>query len=249
MAIKDATSYPASVTVYCAEDITTAAELRIVHRTVRVLVCEGDPKARARLCQAIRDSDGFSVCAEARDAVEAVAAAVATLPDVALIDIELPGSGIAAAWEITSRLPAAKIVALAASADDSDLFAAIRAGVQGYLLKGTDDRQLLEALREVLDGRAAVSSSLVARLMTEFRDHGARRRVPLVADVPTPRAAGQLTSREWQVLDLMRHQCTTAEMAGRLVVSKATIRTHVAAVLHKLDLPDRQAAADWLPAN
>lgn len=225
------------------------SELRLVRETATVLVCDASPTARARVRWAIAESDAFTVCAEAHDAVEAVAEAVRTLPDVCLIDIGLPGSGIAATWEITARLPNTKVVMLADEAEDNDLFAAVRAGVHGYLLKRTDNDQVLQALREVLDGRAAMSSSLVARLMSEFRDHGARRRVPLVTEVPAPRPAVQLTSREWQVLDLMRRECTTAEMAGRLVVSKATIRTHVAAVLHKLDLPDRKAAADWLQAN
>jgi two-component system NarL family response regulator len=214
---------------------------------VRVLVCDARAFARESLRQTLAASRGFVVCGEARDAVEAVAAAVETLPDVCLVDVALPGSGIAAIWEISARLPATKIVALAESASDGDLFAAIRAGVAGYLLKDSDSR-LIEALNEVLEGRAAVSSSLVARLMAEFRDSGARRRIPIVADDPQ-RVSGQLTSREWQVLDLMRHDCTTAEMAGRLVVSKATIRTHVAAILHKLDLPNRQAATHWLQAG
>jgi two-component system nitrate/nitrite response regulator NarL len=237
------------MTVFCDEELTSSVDLRIVGRTVSVLICDANAQTRASLRRAISASEHFAICAEARDSVEAVAAAVETLPDVCLIDIGLPGSGIAATWEISSRLPTTKIVMLAATADDGDLFAAIRAGVQGYLLKSTDDRQLFDALREVLDGRAAMSSSLVARLMSEFRDHGARRRVPLSTELPAQRAAAALTSREWQVLDLMRRQCTTAEMAGRLVVSKATIRTHVAAVLHKLDLPDRKAATDWLQAN
>jgi two-component system NarL family response regulator len=234
------------VTVFSDE---RPAELRLVRDTATVLICDGSASSRARIRWAVAESDAFRVCAEAQDAVEAVAAAVHALPDLCVIDIGLPGSGLAAIWEITARLPSTKIVILAETAADDDLFAAIRAGVHGYLLKGTDNRQVLQALREVLDGRAAMSSSLVARLMSEFRDHGARRRVPLVTEVPAPRSAVQLTSREWQVLDLMRRDCTTAEMAGRLVVSKATIRTHVAAVLHKLDLPDRKAAADWLQAN
>jgi DNA-binding NarL/FixJ family response regulator len=235
------------VTVYCADEILTDDQDLKVLRHARVLLCDASESARNELRRTVMASNGFVVCGEARDAVEAVAAAVETMPDLCLVDVALPGSGIAAIWEISARLPATRIVALAEFASDSDLFAAIRAGVAGYLLKGADDR-LVEALAEVMDGRAAVSSSLVARLMAEFRDSGARRRIPIVADDPQ-RASGQLTSREWQVLDLMRHQCTTAEMAGRLVVSKATIRTHVAAILHKLDLPDRQAATRWLQAE
>jgi DNA-binding NarL/FixJ family response regulator len=150
----------------------------------------------------------------------------------------MPGGGVAAAWEISARLPDTKIVMLTVSSDDKDLFAALRAGASGYLLKDIAPDRLADALEAVLSGESALPGSLVAKLVAEFRDRGPRRRT-LVA----PETEGvQLTSREWQVLELMRQGMTTAQMARRLVVSPATVRSHVAAILRKLRVPDREAA-------
>ena len=119
--------------------------------------------------------------------------AVATRPDLCLLDIRMPGNGLAAAWEITSRLPSARVVMLTVSRNDNDLFAALRAGASGYLLKDVDIDRLLEALDGVLLGEPAISKELVARLVSEFRDRSARRRSVLApAPVDEP-----LTSREW----------------------------------------------------
>jgi DNA-binding NarL/FixJ family response regulator len=156
----------------------------------------------------------------------------------------MPGGGIAAAWEITARLPAVKVVMLTVSSDDYDLFAALRAGASGYLLKGTSLEALPGALRSVLAGEAALSPELVTRIVEEFRDRAPRRRrvIQLSADA-------QLTSREWEVLDLLRHRFTTAQIARRLYVSPATVRSHVAAVLRKLRVPDRDAAVRLFEAS
>jgi DNA-binding NarL/FixJ family response regulator len=124
------------------------------------------------------------VIAEAEDAPGAVDAALREQPDLALLDANMPGSGLAAAWEISSRLPSTRVVMLTVSRDDSHLFAALRPGAAGYLL----------------------------------------------------------TSREWEVLELMRRRMTTAQIARTLVVSPATVRSHVAATLRKLRVPDRDAA-------
>lgn len=153
----------------------------------------------------------------------------------------MPGGGIAAAWEITARLPAVKVVMLTISRDDYDLFAALRAGASGYLLKGTPLDAIPGALEDVLAGEAALSPALVTRMVEEFRDRAPRRRRVLQLS-----ADAQLTSREWEVLDLLRHRFTTAQIARRLYVSPATVRSHIAAVLRKLRLPDRDAAVRML---
>lgn len=185
----------------------------------------------------MESSSRFAVCAEAGDAAAAIEAAVRTRPDLCLLDIRMPGGGIAAAWEITARLPAVKVVMLTISRDDYDLFAALRAGASGYLLKGTPLEHIPRALEDVLAGEAALSPALVTRMVEEFRDRAPRRRRVLQLS-----ADAQLTSREWEVLDLLRHRFTTAQIARRLYVSPATVRSHIAAVLRKLRLPDRDAA-------
>ena len=210
--------------------------------TARVLLADDHAPMRAEIRESLSASPAFQVCAEAMDAPGAVKAAVETLPDICLLDIRMPGSGLAAAWEITARLPATKVVMLTVSRSDSDLLAALRAGASGYLLKDVDVDRLETVLGDVLAGEVAVSKTLVARLVSEFRDRGARRRGVL------SQAPGQepLTSREWQVLELLRRDLTTAQIAQELVVSQATVRSHVAAILRKLRVPDRDSAVRLL---
>jgi DNA-binding NarL/FixJ family response regulator len=156
----------------------------------------------------------------------------------------MPGGGIAAADAITSALPQTAVVMLTVSRNDDDLFDALRAGAAGYLLKDTDPDRLSHALRGVLAGEAALPRALAARVIEEFRGRERRRRLPLLAERGT-----QLTSREWDVLELLREGHSTAEIAERLFISKVTVRTHVAAILKKLRVPDRKAALRLLEEN
>ena len=202
----------------------------------RVLIADDHPETRADVRSAI-DADGrFVVVAEVGDAAGAIHEAVRTRPDLCLLDVNMPGGGIAAIWEISARLPQTKVVMLTVSADERDVFAALRAGASGYLLKEIDPARLPAALFDVLRGEAALPRRLVARILEEFRDRSPRRRATVVDD-NTP-----LTSREWQVLDLMRLGLKTSEMARRLHLSQATVRSHVAAILRKLRVPDRESA-------
>jgi DNA-binding NarL/FixJ family response regulator len=149
----------------------------------------------------------------------------------------MPGGGIAAAAEISTKVPQTAVVMLTISRNDEDLFDALRAGAVGYLLKDTNPERLPHALRGVLEGEAALPRTLVARLVDEFRERGRRRRIPLL------RARGvELTSREWEVLELMREGLTTKQIAGRLSISPITVRRHVGVILRKLDVTDRADA-------
>jgi DNA-binding NarL/FixJ family response regulator len=126
---------------------------------------------------------------------------------------------------------------LTVSRDDSDLFDALRAGAQGYLLKDTDPVRLPHALRGVLAGEAALPRALVARVIDEFRDRGRRKKLTFAN-----RRGVELTSREWEVLDLMYQKLSTAEIAERLFVSQVTVRSHIAAILKKLRVDSREEA-------
>jgi DNA-binding NarL/FixJ family response regulator len=215
-----------------------------VTRPVQVLIADDHPATRADVRAALTRDPQFAVTAEVADAAGAVQEAIRTRPDVCLLDIRMPGGGIAAAWEITSRLPDTKVVILTVSRDDDDLFAALRAGASGYLLKDIELERLPRALASVVAGDAALPGSLVARLVAEFRDRGPRRRKVISDDL-----GRELTSREWQVLDLLRLNLTTAEIAERLFVSQATVRSHVAAILRKLRVPDRESAVRLFDAG
>jgi DNA-binding NarL/FixJ family response regulator len=202
----------------------------------RVLVADDHPPTRAGV-RAVLEENGFNICAEACSAEEAVAAALRETPDICLLDIHMPGSGIAAAGAITAALPDAAIVMLTVSDEDNDLFDAIQAGAAGYLLKDTNPARLPHALRGLLNGEAALPRPLVAKLIAEFRDQSARRRLPIFG----PRGV-KLTGREWQVLELLQEGLTTKEIGARLFISGPTVRTHVAAILRKLRVPTREAA-------
>jgi two-component system, NarL family, nitrate/nitrite response regulator NarL len=207
---------------------------------IEVVVADDHPPTRG----VVRDSlerAGFHICAEASDADEAVAAVAATNPQLALLDIRMPGNGIIAAGLIAADHPSTAIVMLTVSEDDDDLFAALRAGAAGYLLKGMDPAQLPVALRSVLAGEAALPGTLVARLVGEFRVRERRRFL-----VGNSHRTERLTNREWEVLELMDQGLGTAEIAERLYIARVTVRTHVAAIIRKLHVADRDAAIQQL---
>jgi len=190
--------------------------------------------------RALGGDERFDVCAVAVDAVQAVQAALRERPDVCLLDVRMPGSGVAAAWEISARLPDAKIVMLTVSDDDADLFAALRAGADGYLLKTMNLARLPAALAGVCAGEAAIQRTLVARVLDRF--HG---REPRWRQVVGGEANGRrMTSREWQVLELLAQQRSTAEIAEELVLSPSAVRVHIASIARKMKVADRAALVE-----
>ncbi len=201
---------------------------------IRVVLADDHAPTREDIRLILESDGGFEVCGEASDAPGAVEAVVRERPDVCLLDVAMPGGGVAAAWEISARLPQTKVVMLTISTEDRDLLSALKAGATGYLLKEMDPAELPHELARVVRGDAAVAPALVGRVITELRDRSARRRTTAV-DGPE----AQLTSREWQILDLLRHGLTTSEIARRLVLSPVTVRTHVNSIVKKLRVRDR----------
>ena len=208
----------------------------VVSQALRVVIADDHPPVRAGIRAAL-EADGCLVLAEVGDAPRAVAAARELAPEVCLLDIHMPGSGLEAAREISGLSPAPAVVMLTASRDDEDLFEALRAGASGYLLKDMDPDRLGAALRGVLSGEAALPPSLVMKVMAEFAAQPKRR----FGGRSQP-ALAQLTSREAEVLELMSSGLGTEEIAGRLDIGQVTVRTHVSNVLKKLKVPDRDAA-------
>ncbi len=207
-----------------------------VSQALRVVIADDHPHLRAGIRAAL-EADGCAVLAEVGDAPKAVTAALEHRPDVCLLDIHMPGSGLEAARQI-AQLPAAPaVVMLTASRDDDDLFAALRAGASGYLLKDMDPDRLGAALRGVLSGEAALPRSLVLKVMAEFAAAPKRR-----FGGRTQPALAKLTSREAEVLDHMAAGLSTEDIAGRLFIGQVTVRTHVSNVLKKLKVTDRDAA-------
>jgi two-component system, NarL family, nitrate/nitrite response regulator NarL len=208
-----------------------------------VLVADDHAPTRAGV-RVVLAEGGFAIVAEAATADTAVDAALRERPDVCVLDVHMPGGGIAAAARISERLPDTVVVMLTVSREDEDLFAALRAGAAGYLLKDMDPDRLAPALRGVLAGEAAVPRTRVARVVEEFRSAERRPSLPLVR-----RRGARLTSREWEVLELLRERRTTAEIAHRLGLSAVTVRRHISSILAKLRVPDRREMARLLEAE
>ena len=168
--------------------------------------------------------------------------AQARQPDVCVLSVGLPGNGIDAARLIKQSLPTVKIVMMTSSARDDDMFRALRAGADGYLLMNTPASRLPHAILGVARGEAALPRAMTARLILEFRERGTRRRLVL----PMSNREIELTARESEVLDQLRRYERTAEIAARLGISEVTVRRHAASVLQKLGMPNRRSAIEML---
>ncbi len=202
---------------------------------IRVVVADDHAPTRAGV-RASLDAEGFEVVGEAATGKQAVELVAALAPDVCLMDIHMPGGGVAAADEISRTLPDCAVVMLTYSRDDDDLFDSLRAGARGYLLKDMDPDRLGPALHGVLAGEAALPRSLVSRVLEEFQGRS-KRKLFVKAQRPT-----QLTSREWEIMELLREGLSTEEVGSRLFIAPGTVRVHVSSVLKKLRVPDRASA-------
>ena len=203
---------------------------------LRVLLADDHAPTREIVREALEEQ-GFEVVADVDNASAAVTGARGLRPDVVLLDIHMPGGGIAAAAEISLALPETPIVMLTASEDDRDLFAALRAGASGYLVKGMDPDRIGAALLSALAGETILPRWLVKQVMSEFQP-APRRRLFL----PNRPKQVELTEREALILDLMAEGLSTEDMAKKLYVAPVTVRSHVAAVLKKLQVKDRESA-------
>ncbi|MGY1710684.1 response regulator [Geodermatophilus sp. SYSU D00758] len=203
---------------------------------LRVVVADDHAPVRESVREAL-ESGSCEVVAESADAAGAVTAAKHLRPDACLLDVHMPGSGITAAWEITRALPDTAVVMLTASADEDDLFDALRAGASGYLLKDMDPDRLCDSLRRILAGETVLPRWLVHKMAEEFHARPRRRLTPKARA-----ALERLTAREAEVLDLMGSGLSTEGIARELHVAPVTVRTHVSGILRKLRVPDREAA-------
>jgi DNA-binding NarL/FixJ family response regulator len=203
--------------------------------SLRIVIADDHARIRGRIREAL-EASGCEICGEGASAEEAVRLTVEHRPDVALLDIHMPGNGIQAARAIVRSAPEVAVVMLTQSAQDDDLFDSLRAGASGYLLKDTDPAALADKLRGVLAGEPAMPPRLVARIMDEFRAPTRRR------FARSSVAAAKLSAREWEVMQLLGEGLSTEGVARRLFLSATTVRVHVSSVLKKLRVKDRETA-------
>ena len=202
----------------------------------RVVLAVADVPTRVGLRATLRRG-GFAVVAEADDAAGALATVERESPDVALVDVDLPGDGFDAVARICGLRPGLRVVMLSGSPNGDELLMAVLAGATGYLGTDTSAARLPDALRGVLAGEVALPRRYSQRLLDELRRRAARRATVSAS------ATAPLTGREWDVLELLADGRSTAQMARRLRISEVTVRRHVSAVVAKLGVRDRAGAA------
>lgn len=204
--------------------------------SIRVLIADDHAVVREGLRWLITTEPGMVVVGEAVDGAEAVKKARDLEPDVILLDLVMPGKdGIEAIGEITAHNTGARVLVLTSFAEDDQVFAAVKAGALGYLMKDSSPQELMQAIRSVYRGEPSMDPMIAQKLMRELH-----RSVRPLEQLP---AEGMLTVREVEVLRLVAQGCSNQEIADLLIVSERTIRTHVSNILEKLHLANRTQAA------
>ncbi|MEV6560205.1 response regulator transcription factor [Nocardia sp. NPDC051756] len=204
--------------------------------TVTVLVADDQALVRTGLRMILETRDDIEVVGEAENGAEAVRLAAQTLPDIVLMDLRMPGvDGVQATQQLTTAEHRPSVIVLTTFDEDELLYAALRAGAGGFLLKDARPAELVEAIRVVAGGEALLAPRVTRRLLDRF-----------VAEVhPEPVATphlAELTNREIEVLTLIAQAASNAEIAAKLDVTEGTVKTHVSAILRKLGLRDRVQA-------
>jgi DNA-binding NarL/FixJ family response regulator len=205
----------------------------------RLLLVDDHALFREGLAGLFAYQDDFKVVGEASDAQSALAQVAALRPDIVLMDIDLPGEdGISTTRRLKSEFPEVTVVMLTVHDATDKLLEAIKAGAQGYLVKNIRSSELLDQLRGLKQGEAAITRRMAARILEEFQ-----RGQATVG--PRDESAGDLTARELEVLGLVADRLSNKEIAARLVISEHTVKNHLKSILGKLHLRSRRQAADY----
>ena len=203
--------------------------------TIRVLVADDHAAIRAGLTMILDGAPDIEVVAEAEDGAAAVRKATALRPDVILMDVRMPGVDGLSATRSVIEAGAGQVIVLTTFDLDEYVYGAMRAGAAGFLLKSVDAARLVESVRLVAAGDGVLEPSVTRRLMSSFASSA--------PSFERPAALDELTSREAEVLACLGEGLSNQQIARRLGVGEATVKTHVSRVLTKLDLRSRVQAA------
>jgi DNA-binding NarL/FixJ family response regulator len=202
---------------------------------IRVLIADDQALVRSGFRMILEAREDVEVVGEAATGSEAVELAARLDPDVILMDVRMPGlDGVEATRRLTASGSRARVLILTTFDVDEYVYEAIRAGASGFLLKDVQPAQLVEAVRVVADGEGLLAPTVTRRLLERFASE--------LPDEKPPVSLESLTPRELEILRLVASGLSNAEIAERLVVTEATVKTHVSAVLRKLGLRDRVQA-------
>lgn len=213
---------------------------------IRVLIADDQPLARAGLAALLSSEPDIEVVGAAQDGDEALRMAAELKPDVACLDVRMPGrDGIRVAHVLTG--PGARhpipVLVLTTFALDEYVFGALEAGVSGFLLKDADADQIIDAVRRAAQGEGTIDSTLTRRVMREFAER--RRLYPVTPE----RADSRLTMREGEILLLLAQGMSNEEIAAKLHVEIATVKSHLARMLPKIGVRSRLQAVVWAYQN
>jgi DNA-binding NarL/FixJ family response regulator len=201
---------------------------------IRVLIADDHPVFRYGMKALLQSVPGVEVVGEATTGEETIAAAEELRPDVILMDVKMPDtSGIEATRRIVQAHPEINVLVVTMLEEDDAVFAAMRAGARGYLVKGADQDEVLRSIRAVASGEAIFGQAIAQRLMHFF---AAPREMAAVQAFP------DLTDREAEILLLMAEGRSNAQIAQRLLVSEKTVRNHISNIFNKLQVADRAEA-------
>jgi NarL family two-component system response regulator LiaR len=200
---------------------------------IRVLIADDHAIVRKGLCALLATEPDIEVIGEAQDGHEVIAEAQELRPDVILMDLVMPRmDGLEATRHITAHQPEVGVLVLTSFASDDKVFPAIQAGARGYLLKDSGPEELVQAIQQVYRGESSLHPTIARRLLQE-----------LAYPLESASGTNPLTERELQVLRLVAQGWSNQEIADRLAISEATVRTHVSNILSKLKLCSRTQAA------
>ena len=216
-----------------------ADPVAMVEESIRVVIADDHVLYRRGLQMVVSQDDDIDIVGEAGDGKEAVERTVELLPDVVLMDVRMPHtSGIEACQKIKSQVPSTKIIMLTMSDEESDLYEAVKAGANGYLLKDVPGEEIADGVRAVHNGDSLISPSMASKLLAEFALMSRRQ-----GERPSAVGAPRLTERELEVLRLVARGLANKEIAHDLFISENTVKNHVRNILEKLQLHSRMEAA------
>jgi len=208
---------------------------------IKVLLVDDHALFRRGIAAVLANQKNIEIVGEAADGLEAIRKAEETVPDVVLMDLNMPHcSGLEATQALQTKMPKVNILVLTVSDNEADLFAAMKFGATGYILKNTEPEELIQAIFHVVQGGAIISPFMATKLLAEFQGVEAR-----VATEPARETEAKLSPREDEVLRLVAQGATNKEIADSLFISENTVKTHLRNIMEKLHLANRSQAAAY----